>query len=366
MENTGIESPEFNPTNIDAQLRAKKSAEAFANMAEEIVQETHQYHQQSQQPQQPAQQQPSEISTSDLGVTPKSRQEKKINFGPKYLEALEQVSIAADIRSIEVELPITRKKVEVSPLTGKEEQVLRTASISPEGFLKKLDELLFQHVKYLIGGPRTYQEFLESLFQPDKAIMVWALLNTTYLVLPTLEKKCNKCENTYPVEAQPSELFHDDTFEKIWDKEESAQVYSEEQVIEITKGAIVFEIGMPSELNKIALIGSMHPQETKNNIETTGDMLSPADNIVFFTKSITIIDEIGEKIILTDLLQDIYPFLKNIHPKVMDAIVSKLDLEIYNKYMPNLYLNTVCPNCGAVEKAFIDPEITFFRKTLSL
>jgi len=361
-----MEHTEFNPTKIDQQLQSQKSAEAFAQMADDLMRE------QPRMEQEALDKMPTIPNSQTAQVQPQPTPQpqvppqKPINIGPKYLEALEQVSLAADIRSIEVELPILRTKVEITPLSSKEEQAIRTASVSPESFLRKLDEILFNHIIFKENIPRTYQDFLKSLFQPDKAVLIWALLNSTYLVLPTLEKKCEQCGSQYPVEATPGELMQPDTFEKIWDKSEPATEYKEEQLIEMARGYLIFEIGMPSEFEKLALLSIMHPQEAKNNIEATGEILSPADNIIFFTKSITFVDELGNKIILTDLIQDIYPFLKNLHPKVMDTIVSKLKLDLFNDYMPNLYLNTTCPKCGHNDKSFIDPEITFFRKTISL
>jgi hypothetical protein len=279
------------------------------------------------------------------------------------MEALNNVTTVADIRSIESELPILKTKVEVTPLTGAEEQALKTSAVSPESFLKKLDELLFHHTNFQNVEFESYNQFLANIFPPDKSILIWALLSSTYLVLPTMEKECGSCGESYLVDAAPTDLIHEDTITRIWDSELPP---TEDRVIQSAlDGYLVFELGMPSERDKLIVSRLLNPEQAKDNISQTGGLLSYVDNLIFFTKTI-VVGEGNEKIVLTDLIQDIAPFLRNLPPKVADAVKNQIDLEIYGDYMPIFYLNTTCTKCGNQERIDVDPEIAFFRKTVSL
>jgi len=348
-----IKSPEmkeFKPTNVDAEISARKSADAFLQMAEEIS--AGELPNNDPEPQEEVQLQ-----------KPKPARNKGLNIGPKYLEALDHVTQVADIRAIEVQLPILGVKAEVLPLTGKEEQALRTAAISPESFLQKMDEILYAHTKFNQEGYQTYSEFLNALYPPDKSMLLWALLSASYLVLPSMEKICEVCEEKYVVEVSPSEMIQEDTLTKGWDKELPPSEYTISN--RVLNGYLTVEIGMPSELNRLVISKGLTPDAAKDNIAKRGNIMSYVDNLVFFTKKL-IIGEDQDRIILEDIFQDVYPFLNNVPPKVLDAIKNEVDLEFFDDYMPNFYIRTKCSHCGAEEKITVDPELAFFRKTLSL
>jgi hypothetical protein len=354
---------EFKPENAEAKLRSQRNAEAMLNLADEITQEFGQAP--DSQPQLEPEPEEKIIRTKERVKASTAREQAKsrLPMGPKYMEALNHVTSVADIRAIESELPILKTKVEVTPLTGAEEQALKTAAVSPESFLKKLDELLFYHVKFQNIKFESYNQFLSNLFPPDKSILIWALLSATYLVLPTMEKECESCGESYLVDATPSDLIHDDTITKIWDSELPP---SEDRVIQSAlDGYLVFELGMPSERDKLVVAKLLNPEQAKDNISQTGGLLSYTDNLIFFTKTI-IVGEGDERIVLTDLIQDIAPFLRNLPPKVADAVKNQIDLDLYGDYMPVFYLNTTCTKCGNQERIDVDPEIAFFRKAVSL
>jgi hypothetical protein len=342
------------------ELNSQRNSEAFLQMADDIIDDGFD------QPETVQQSEP-KIKTIDMHDrnrgSLKEQTSNSLPQGPKYLTALENVIGMADIRSIEVELPTIRIKVEVSPLSGKEEQTLRTAAVSPETFLKKINELLFNHTRFANKEFGSFNEFLMNLYPPDKSVLMWALMAATYLTLPTVEKECEECKKKYLVDANPSDLMHPDTISKIWDKELSPNDYIEVQ--EVLDGYLHFELGMPSERDRLMLSRLIQPEKAKDNIEKTGGLLSYSDNLSFFTKVI-IVGEDQDKIVMTDVLQDIHPFLNNVPPKVVDAIKSNIDLTIFDKYMPNFYLETACTHCGAEEKITVDPEIAFFRKAISL
>jgi len=281
--------------------------------------------------------------------------------GPKYMDALQHVLEVADIRSIETELPILRTKAEIKPLTGEEEIALRSAAVSPETFLKKLDEILFKHTTFSNFEFASYQEFLSNLFPPDKSMLIWALMTASYLVLPTLEKECESCKQNYLIDANPADMLHQDSLPKVWDKELPPSEYREIQPV--LDGYMIFELGMPSEKDRLVITKLVNPAEAKENLERTGGLLSYADNLSFFVKTIVVGDG-PDRIVLTDVIQDIHPFLKQLPPKIADAVRNEVDVSVFDEYLPRFYLKTTCTHCGHKEEIDLDPEIAFFRKTV--
>lgn len=360
-----------------SEIRAKQNAELFVQMAEELTNQ--------EQPQptvrqdlggkrqpadeetiEPLQRPNPEMVRRNLAEKETSLQEKtkaSLPMGPKYLSALDHVLEVADIRSIEVELPMLRTKAEVRPLTGEEEIALKTAAVSPASFLKKMDEILFTHTKFADKHYEAYTDFLSDLYPPDKSMLIWALMTASYLVLPTLETTCDACGESYFIDAAPSDMLHEDSIEEIWNEPVSVKDYVEIQTI--LGGYITFELSMPSEKDRLVITGLINPDKAKENAKKTGGILSYTDNLVFFTKTITV-GKGDDRIVMVDVVQDIYPFMKNLPPKVADAVKNEIDVTIFNKYMPNFYINTVCKHCGNKEVVAIDPELAFFRKALSV
>jgi len=341
----------YNPQDTEAELRQQRNADAFLQMADELSQ-----------PEEPRAQRTVNVKEERSRLEQAKVRSAVPTMGPKYLSALDSVVSMADIRSIEAQLPILKCKVEVSPLTGLEEQALRTAAVSPASFLKKINELLFNHTKFSDREYTSFNTFLTELYPPDKSILIWALLSASYLVLPTMEKVCSACEETYIVDGNPEELVHDDTLKNIWDHEDTPDAYVETQYA--LDGHLGFEIGMPSERDRLVLTEMINPEKAKENLSKTGGLMSYADNMVFFTKAI-MVGQTDDRIVLTDTKQDIFPFLHNLPPKISDAVKNNIDLDIFNKYMPEFYLNTVCSHCLEKEKIVVDPEIAFFRKAIS-
>ncbi len=330
----------------------QRNSEAFLNTATKITEDMlppeH-----SQSATQPAQPTPIE----------KARVNSGLNLGPKYLSALTQLDTIQDTKAISVQLPMSLKKVEITSVTGAEEQALKSASVSPETFLKKINELLYNHVTYVDGFKPTFSEFLDSIYPPDKATLIWGFLSSSYVVLPDLERECTSCGKNYIVKSTPNDLIHHDTFIKTWDKSLSPAEYTVKQ--ETFDGFITFEFGIPTEKDRLLITGMLNPDGIKDNISKEGSLLSQADILIFFTRSITV-GEPGSQTILTDLAQDIYPFIRNLSPKIADGVRSETDLTIFDDYMPNFYIESTCSHCATEQKAETDVELTFFRKSLAI
>ncbi len=339
----------INPNQNERQT--KRSAEAFLETASGIPEEMlNREPQRQSEPQNPT-------------PVEKSRVSSGLNLGPKYLDALSQLKTLEDTRAISVQLPMSLKTVEMTAITGVEEQALKTASVAPETFLKKLNELLYTHTTFMNGDKPTFSEFLDGIYPPDKAALIWGLLSSSYVVLPELERECTSCGSNYLIKSTPKELIHEDTFQKIWDHELSPAEFTVKQ--EAFNGYVTFEFGVPTEKDRIVITSLLQPEDIKNNVSKEGTILTQLDMLTFFTRSITVGDP-GEETVLTDLTQDIYPFVRNLSPKIADGIRSEIDLSIFDEYMPNFYIETPCTHCGVTQKAEVDIELIYFRKSLSV
>ncbi len=327
----------FNSPN---EKRIEQKAEAFLNLAQDP------YGFEGTQPEAP---------------TPKEKVQSNLNIGPKYMSALEEVSKFANIRSFRTELPLLKTGVTISPLTGKEEQTLKTASTAMTQFLVQLNKILFSHAQFDDTQFPSFEEFLEELFPPDKSMMIWALLVSSYVSLPSMEKTCSKCGEKFIVEPTPQELIHTDSLPMVWDKTISPKDYTE--VVSIMDGFITFELGMPSEKVRILITSIVNPEKIKSNVAKSDSLFSFKEAIMYFTRSITV-GTGDNRTVLVDPQQDIYPFLLNLPPKISDEVRSKVKTDLFDIYMPNFYLETTCNSCGNKEQVNLDPETAFFRKTI--
>ncbi len=323
--------------------KVKEKAEAFLNLADELP--------------------PAKLSVEQLQAAPTNQEHARsaLNLGPSYLTALDSINKKADLRAFETDLPILKVQAAVGPLTGKEEQVLKTSSVSTNKFLMELNKLLYSHADFEGVKFSNFDDFLENMFPPDKSMLVWALLTSTYLKLPDMERKCSKCSQDYILESVPKDLIHNDSLPQVWDKGISPNEYTEVQTA--MDGFLTFEIGLPSEKTRIKITSTLTPNDTKENIAKNANLFGFAESLMYFTKSITV-GEGDNRTVLTDPFQDIKPFLENLAPKITDSIRSEIDIKIFDKYMPSFYLNAACTHCGNIEKVLTDPELSFFRKTI--
>jgi len=336
---------ERNKLNFDKQgpERVEQKAEAFLNLADELPKQR--------------------LSVEQPSIAPTNQEHARsaLNLGPSYLTALDTINKKADLHAFETDLPILKVPVAVGPLTGREEQTLKTSSVSTNKFLLEINKLLFTHSDFTGITFSNLDDFLENTFPPDKSMLVWALLTATYLKLPDMERNCTSCEQSYILESAPQDLIHPDSLPRVWDKPTSPNEYIEVQTA--MGGFLTFEIGLPSEKTRIAITSVLAPSDTKENLKKNASLFGFVESLMYFTKSITV-GEGGDRVVLTDPFQDIKPFLENLAPKIIDSIRSEIDVKIFDDYMPKFYLNATCTHCGVTEKVQTDPELSFFRKTI--
>lgn len=285
---------------------------------------------------------------------------------PAFMDALDKVSKLANINSQETDLVIVREKVEVLPLAGDEEQALKTGNITLSTFIKNFNKLLFSKLKLQENTQfKDYETFLKLLTPQDKALLIYAFSLSSFKKLGTVGKICEHCEQEFPVDIIPEELWHKDSAPKAWDKGENPFDYRVPQVF--LDGALEIYFKLPTEFDRIRLM-DMLENNIKDNLETSGSTFSVLDTIAFFCDKIVIIDADGKgkNQELTDLTEEIFPFLHNLPAKIKDDVFDSVDLEIFDDYMPNLYQEAKCTRCHKNNKVIVNIETEFFRKAVLL
>lgn len=285
---------------------------------------------------------------------------------PAFMDALDKVSALANINAQETDLVIVREKVEVMPLAGDEEQALKTGNVTLGKFIKNFNQLLFSKLKLQDDTQfKDYETFLKLLTPQDKALLIYAFSLSSFKKLGTLGKVCDHCEQEFPVDIIPEELWHDDSAPKAWKHKGSPFDYRVPQVF--LDGALEVYFKLPTEFDRIQLM-DMLESKIKDNIETSGQTFSVLDTIAFFTDKIVVVDGEGKgkNTELTDLVEEIFPFLHNLPAKIKDDVYETVDLEIFDEHMPNLYQEARCTRCHKPNQVQVNIETEFFRKAVLL
>lgn len=282
---------------------------------------------------------------------------------PAFMDALDKVSKLANINSQETDLVIIKEKVEVMPLAGDEEQALKTGNVTLGKFIKNFNKLLFSKLTLQEDTQfKDYETFLKLLTPQDKALLIYAFSLSSFKKLGTVGKVCDHCDQEFPVDVIPEELWHNDSAPEPWEHGDNPFDYRVPQVF--LNGSLEIYFKLPTEYDRIQLM-DMLENNIKSNLETTGNTFSVLDTIAFFCDKIIIVD--GDKNTeLTDLTKEIFPFLHNLPAKIKDDVYETVDLEIFDKYMPNLYQETRCSRCHKENKVTINIETEFFRKAVLL
>jgi len=280
---------------------------------------------------------------------------------PNYLVAIDALSSMAHIGLQETDLIMIKGKARIRPLTGFEEQQLKSANTSLNTFLKAFDKVLYEVIENKEElDIESFNDFLEKLTPQDKALMIYALALNSFSKLGDVPVLCEECNHEYPAEVKPEELLHSDSITKTWDKDIPFEDYSVTQTF--MNGAIEIEIGIPTEAKRIRIMDLI--QNKKGKAEDNFLMI---DTILFFSKKITIkTSKKGKGTELIDIESELFPFIENLPAKIKDEILEDMDLTVFDDYMPRFYQESRCPQCTHINKSDVNIENDFFRKSLQV
>jgi len=286
---------------------------------------------------------------------------------PNYMKALNKINAVNNINKQETDLVILKEKVSVSPVTGHEEQALKTQNVTLNTFIKNFNKLLYEKCEF---GPKSkiksYEDFLKYLTPQDKSLIIYALSLSTFSTLGTVGHVCEHCEEKFPVDINTEELWHDDSVPAPWDLTKGKQSpfeYINTQTL--LGGGLIFNLKLPTEEDRLKLMDFLEGK-IEQNMEESNGIFGIIETISFLTASIVVPDENGDDEVLEDLEKEILPFLQNLPLKIKDMVLQEIDLTIFDKYMPNLYQECKCTRCHKLNKIPVNIETSFFRKSLLL
>lgn len=285
---------------------------------------------------------------------------------PQAASALSALQNLAGTREVEVELPILRTKAIVKPVNGSEELRLRTMKASGAAFINSFNKLIFEHTTFEGVKFNDLPDFEKHLTPPDKALLVYALLDATFSKLPEKVITCPYCGTTDNHSPSPSAIFHPDTIPSVW--KETLDFPEFEISSELVPGFTVV-YAMPTEEDRVKILKQKENSEMRDSIEQDGDVLSALELFCIYIKRLEIKDGESE-FILTDKIVDIIPTVKTMPLDLQSKLLEDNSLAPLIEYTPNFYLDISCSNINCPEKHFkwegISPEQDFFRKALSV
>ncbi|MFA7129458.1 MAG: hypothetical protein WC136_09835 [Sphaerochaeta sp.] len=284
------------------------------------------------------------------------------NKQTKLGSALNVLNTMCDVRTSEVDLPILRTSCEITPLTGSEDLTLKTLRASGSTFVRNFNKLIYDHTKFKNIEFESFEDFQNNLTPPDKSMLVFGLLDSTFKTLPEKVITCPHCKKSDTYHFHPSDIVHSDTFTKEWTHPMDYTVSSE-----VSPGVTLF-YGMPTEKDKLSIIDSKSNGQLRKNLEDEDDILNNVDVVGMYIKKIEI--RKGKEVItLTDKKEEIIPLLNDCPFELKLKIIEDETISQFTDYVPNYYLNIVCKD-GLCAKEFkwdnINPENDFFRKALSI
>jgi len=276
------------------------------------------------------------------------------------------LGILAGTRSIEIDLPVLKVSCIVKPVNGSEELRLRTMKASGAAFIRSFNKVIYEHTTFKGMDFEDFEDFQNHLTPPDKAMLVYALLDATFAKLPEKIITCPSCGNTDTYEFEPHSMVHSDTISKIWDKKLDHKDY--QVVSEIVPGFTI-HYHMPDESTRIKIIQEKENQEMREELENTNEVLSQMELFSLYVKQLDIVVD-GKVKELTDIVGEILPVLINMPMELKTKLLNDETIKEFIEYSPKFYFNIPCtaPACtlGEFKWDDISPEQDFFLKALSV
>lgn len=280
-------------------------------------------------------------------------------------QALAALNNIAGTRTVEIDLPILQTKATVRPVTGSEELKLRTLRASGATFVSSFTELLFEHTSFSDVKFNNVLDFQQHLTPPDKALLVYALLEATFSKLPEKIVNCPSCKTPITFAPAPSAMLHEDTITRTFTGDDFTAPLLIKEIIP----GVIIHYGFPTEFERIQVLEAKSNEQMRNSIEENNDVLSALELFCIYIKKIEI--KSGEETItLTDKINEIFPTVRGMPLDIQAALLEDETIGELIEYNPNFYLKVHCENPACEKPDFnwnaISPEQDFFRKTLSI
>ena len=233
-------------------------------------------------------------------------------------------------------------------------------------FIKSFNELLYNHSKFDSLEFSSVDDFINHLTPPDKALLVYALLDSTFTKLPEKIITCPSCGTQNSHTFAPSELIHDDTVKNSWIESEDFDKYEISSDI-IPGFKVVYK--MPTETDRMQILVEKETSDMRESVKEYNDVLNTLEVFCIYIKRLEI-KKGDELIVLDDKIKDIIPTIMGMPLELQSKLLEDSTVKPLVEYSPNFYLNIQCDNIHCESPVFkwenVNPEQDFFRKALSV
>jgi len=297
-----------------------------------------------------------------------------------FFEVLEHIR---DIKKQELTLPIARKACTITTLLVGDDLSLKSSIGSPATYDRDIVKMLQKKIKFIDQEESKeyvlkYDEFIRTISNIDKIVMLWGLFKCTYETIGTRKitcpNDCDKPKSSYVFEDKIflSDLLNEDSL-TLWDKDKPFYDYLFEIEVDYSGFKYVFQTRLPSMKDHGRILNLLSTSEVQSNLEKTGSIFTkPMEMALLITKmevfNITKNEHgknvRGEKVAESSNSQEILMAFRSRIPEIISEDIYKKYNDHFEKYSPKFYKNMVCPNCGHNFKYDVDIETDFFRRSI--
>lgn len=294
--------------------------------------------------------------------------ENEVIQSPSLVDnAINALSVLAGTRTVEVELPLLMTTAFVKPITGSQELRLRTMKATGAAFVESFNKVLYEHTTFSTLKFNSFQDFNSHLTPPDKALLTYAILNSTFKTLPEKIVTCPSCGDVNTIKMSPEDIFHADSITAKWEHKEDFTDYRLSN--ELIDGLTIY-YKMPVESDRIKLLKLKTNSEMRNELDKNDDILSDLELYTLYIDKIVIDIPDQDVIVLNDFEKEIYQTIINMPLDIQAKIIEDISIKEFTQFIPKFYLNIHCENLSCEKPEYkwkgIDPEQDFFLKALSV
>ena len=299
------------------------------------------------------------------------KKQKEESLDEKIFSALEALEEEIEIDEMSVYLPALKESITVIPIKSEEEFLLENPNLTMYDFIKKLNKLIFTHIKPVnddTNFPKTVKEFEEKISSVDRTLILFALLKNSFEKLTEFNMQCEKCNKEFIADATVENM---NMFFEMDEDEILTFDFNEYKVTQkYINGSLEIDLGYNTEKTRMFLLGKTSEEEASENIYEKNNLFDILDNFIMYIKEIRVYKtdkrtKDGRKMVQQfKSLEEIYEFIHNLPFKLKEIVINNIDLTPLEKYLPVYKLNVICPYCGHVKALDLSPELEFFRKAL--
>ena len=284
---------------------------------------------------------------------------------------LNKLKKIVDLKRQEIALPISKKKVLLSPLCVDDNYKLKLILATPSTYDSELLKLIYTKIQFPLDEKKpSFEDFCRTYSYFDKAFMLRGLYDISFNgQIGKFPAKCPACDEKFE-ETLTVNNTYDPTSVVQWEHPESYLDFRHQIVFdnldpETEMEKIIINVKVPSIDDMFKVLTFVRKETIQLNLKTFGSPYSNTEIIAQATESIDIFNIDGTTDSITSK-KDIYEGYKlnNIPLEIGEKVIEEWD-RIFDKYIPVFKKNLECPKCGHVADDFniqVNYEQLFFER----